>query len=70
TVSWTDTLTWSLVSAVTSDDAIQKGLYPEPGANASTKNGGAKKTEHHWALCKVLFDGHEDGCKDQKPNAD
>ncbi|KAG2133031.1 hypothetical protein DEU56DRAFT_757250 [Suillus clintonianus] len=34
-------------------------LYPEPGANASTKNGGgAKKTEHHWALCKVLFDGH------------
>ncbi|KAG2351181.1 hypothetical protein BDR07DRAFT_1398025 [Suillus spraguei] len=45
TVSWTDTLTWSLVSVVTSDDAIPKGLYPEPGANASTKNGGgAKKT--------------------------
>ncbi|KAG2366990.1 hypothetical protein BDR07DRAFT_1351646 [Suillus spraguei] len=47
-IDWTDTLTWSLVSAVTSDDAIRKGLYPEPGANASTKNGGgAKKTEHH-----------------------
>ncbi|KAG2360768.1 hypothetical protein BDR07DRAFT_1411715, partial [Suillus spraguei] len=44
TVSWTDTLTWSLVSVVTSDDAVPKELYPEPGANASTKNGGAKKT--------------------------
>ncbi|KAG0692836.1 hypothetical protein DFH29DRAFT_882001 [Suillus ampliporus] len=45
--------------AVTSDDTIRKGLYPEPGANASTKNGGgAKKTEHYQALCKVLFDGH------------
>ncbi|KAG2358490.1 hypothetical protein BDR07DRAFT_1337630, partial [Suillus spraguei] len=53
-----------LVSAVTSDDAIRKGLYPEPGANASTKNGGgAKTTEHHWALCKALFDGRKEyGC--------
>ncbi|KAG0700069.1 hypothetical protein DFH29DRAFT_1001439 [Suillus ampliporus] len=60
-IDWTDTLTWSLVSAVTSDDTIRKGLYPEPGANASTKNGGGmKKTEHYWALCKVLFDGHAD----------
>ncbi|KAG1765861.1 hypothetical protein EV702DRAFT_1050855 [Suillus placidus] len=43
------------IDAVTSDDTIQKGLYPEPGANASTKNGGgAKKTEHHWALCKEM----------------
>ncbi|KAG1901710.1 uncharacterized protein F5891DRAFT_950210, partial [Suillus fuscotomentosus] len=50
-----------LISAVTSDDTIQKGLYPEPGANASIKNGGgAKKTEHHWALCIVLFDGHKE----------
>ncbi|KAG2739138.1 hypothetical protein P692DRAFT_20882012 [Suillus brevipes Sb2] len=58
-IDWIDTLTWSLVSAVTSDDTIRKGLYPEPGANASMKNGGGtKKTEHHWALCKVLFDGH------------
>ena len=49
------------MSAVTSDDTIQTGLYPEPGGNASTKNGGgAKKTEHYWELCKVLFDGHED----------
>ncbi|KAG1726412.1 uncharacterized protein EDB91DRAFT_1086769 [Suillus paluster] len=47
------------IDAVTSDDTIRKGLYPEPGANASTKNGGGvKKMEHHWALCKVLFDGH------------
>ncbi|KAG2054409.1 hypothetical protein BDR06DRAFT_884202, partial [Suillus hirtellus] len=38
-----------------------KGLYPKPGANASTKNGGgAKKPEHHWTLCKVLFDGHKE----------
>ncbi|KAG1901577.1 uncharacterized protein F5891DRAFT_950408, partial [Suillus fuscotomentosus] len=50
-----------LISAVTSDDIIRKGLYPEPGANVSIKNGGgAKKTEHHWALCKILFDGHEE----------
>ena len=59
--SWSESLTWSLVSVVTSDDTIQTGLYPEPGGNASMKNGGgAKKTEHYWELCKALFDGHKD----------
>ena len=59
--SWSENLTWSLVSAVTSDDMIRTGLYPEPGGNASTKNGGgAKKTEHYWELCKALFEDHEE----------
>jgi len=59
--SWTEALTWSLVNVVTSDDIIQLGLYPEPGSNTSTKNGGGvKKTEHYWEVCKALFDGHEE----------
>jgi hypothetical protein len=39
---------------------IKQGLFPSPGANVSTKKGGGKgKTDHQWAMCKVMFTNHE-----------
>jgi hypothetical protein len=52
-------LNWALISAITDDAEIKQGLFPPPGANVSTKNGGGKpKTEHQWALCVALFTEH------------
>ena len=38
--SWTESLTWSLITAITDDDIVRQGLFPERGANASTSKGG------------------------------
>lgn len=52
-------MNWALISAITDDAEIKQGLFPPPGANVSTKNGGGKpKTEHQWALCVALFTEH------------
>ncbi|PCH41828.1 glycosyltransferase family 5 protein [Wolfiporia cocos MD-104 SS10] len=61
TIRWDDdSLTWALISAIQDDKGIKRGLYPPPGQNASTALGGGKvKTEHHWALCKIVFGEHE-----------
>jgi hypothetical protein len=54
-------LTWSLLTALTDDPVIKQGLFPSPGANVSTaQGGGKKKTDHHYALATALFATHPD----------
>ncbi|KAI0702776.1 hypothetical protein C8Q76DRAFT_233178 [Earliella scabrosa] len=56
---WSDSLTWSLISAIEESKSIKQGLYPPPGANKSTAKGGGKaKTEYHAELACILFDEH------------
>jgi hypothetical protein len=39
---------------------IKQGLFPSPGANVSTAEGGGKpKTDHHYALAVALFAEHD-----------
>ncbi|KAH9946453.1 hypothetical protein B0H21DRAFT_693672, partial [Amylocystis lapponica] len=48
-----------LITAISEDQSIKCGLYPPPGGNTSSAKGGGKgKTEHHWAICEVLFTDH------------
>ncbi|KZT21628.1 hypothetical protein NEOLEDRAFT_1073284, partial [Neolentinus lepideus HHB14362 ss-1] len=50
-----------LITAITDDSEIKQGLFPAPGANVSTSQGGGKpKADHYWALCIALFSEHED----------
>jgi hypothetical protein len=55
--SWSDVnLSWKLVNAITEDVNIKNGLFPPPGSNASTQNGGGKKKiEWCWKLAEILF---------------
>lgn len=58
--SWDDQLTWALITAITDNPIIKQGLFPSPGANVSTtKGGGLRKTDHHWALCREIFSHHQ-----------
>ena len=58
---WADpSLTWSLIAAIEENITIKRGLYPPPGGNPSTANGGGKaKTDHYAELAKLLFTHHE-----------
>ncbi|KAJ6528403.1 hypothetical protein B0H19DRAFT_914342, partial [Mycena capillaripes] len=58
--SWSDhTLSESLLTLIYESRDIKRALYPPPGPNASTANGGGKtKTAAHWQLCLKLFSGH------------
>ena len=54
-------LTDKLLGAIGDDKQIKQGLYPGPGANASTKRGGGlPKAEHHWQLVLLVFGDHAD----------
>ncbi|KAH9925508.1 uncharacterized protein B0H18DRAFT_955038 [Fomitopsis serialis] len=58
---WDQTLTWALITAIGEDGDISCSLFPGPGANTSTTNGGGKKkTEFHFALTVILFENHEE----------
>lgn len=49
-------MTWKLHTAITDNESIKRGLFPPPGANASTKDGGGKnKGDHYMAIAKELF---------------
>ena len=48
-----------MITAISDDPEIKQGLFPSPGGNVSTQNGGGKpKTEHQWAICVALFKDH------------
>ena len=52
-------LSWAIVSAITDNDEVRRGLYPEPGSNASTANGGGKrKADFHRIIVDEVFRDH------------
>ncbi len=56
---WDETLTWSLITHISKNVHIKRGLYPPPGQNPSTASGGGKlKSDFHSELARALFDGH------------
>lgn len=58
---WDKALTWSLITAISEDADVMRGLFPGPGANTSTTNGGGKKkTEFHFMLAVAIFADHEE----------
>lgn len=58
--SWSDqTLSQSLITAITDDPDIKQGLFPPPGPNASSaKGGGKKKTLWQWKVAVAIFKEH------------
>ena len=60
-LSWRDFgLTWKLYTTIIENADLKKGLFPSPGGNASTKDGGGKsKAEFHAMLAAEVF-GAED----------
>jgi hypothetical protein len=57
--SWTHELTWALYNAIIENEDVKQGLYPPCGANASTqKQGGVKKSDHHFIVAEEVFTGH------------
>ncbi|KAF9237305.1 hypothetical protein BU15DRAFT_7126, partial [Melanogaster broomeanus] len=58
--SWGDeALNWALITAITDDEKICQGLYPAPGGNVSTKDGGGKpKTFWQYQLAVAIFANH------------
>ncbi|KDQ17168.1 hypothetical protein BOTBODRAFT_90706, partial [Botryobasidium botryosum FD-172 SS1] len=49
-------LTWQLIRIIENTPEIKQGLFPPPGAHVSTSKGGGKaKSDHHWAICELLF---------------
>ncbi|GLB44053.1 hypothetical protein LshimejAT787_1502370 [Lyophyllum shimeji] len=58
--SWTESgLTEKLIASITDDKDIKQGLYPSPGAHASTAYGGGKsKTDWHWDVAVLVFESH------------
>ena len=57
--SWNNGLSEKLIAAITDDPDIKQGLFPAPGANASTTKGGGKR-KSHWQrkLAEILFAEH------------
>lgn len=54
-------LSWAIVTAITDNDDIRRGLYPEPGANESTANGGGKpKADFHRLIVDEIFSNHDE----------
>ena len=58
--SWSDqTLSQSLITAITDDPDIKQGLFPPPGPNAlSAKGGGKKKILWQWKVAVAIFKDH------------
>ncbi|KAJ3552890.1 hypothetical protein NP233_g12772 [Leucocoprinus birnbaumii] len=58
-INWTDDdhkYSWKLLTAIESDSGIKNGLYPPPGSNSSTQNGGGKtKIEWLWQVAIAVF---------------
>ncbi|THU94474.1 hypothetical protein K435DRAFT_622780, partial [Dendrothele bispora CBS 962.96] len=55
-VTWTPELSQQLVNCILEDATIKNGLYPGPGGNQSTANGGGlSKVEHYFNLFEALF---------------
>ncbi|KLO08241.1 hypothetical protein SCHPADRAFT_944633 [Schizopora paradoxa] len=55
---WTTDLTWKLYTAIIENEDIKRGLFPPPGSNASTKDGGGKaKIEFQAMLAGEVFGG-------------
>ncbi|KAL0564352.1 hypothetical protein V5O48_017696 [Marasmius crinis-equi] len=50
----------SVVSTILEESSIKQKLYPSPGPNPSTtEGGGAKKSEAHWEICQAIFTEHD-----------
>ncbi|KAF9536533.1 hypothetical protein CPC08DRAFT_824795 [Agrocybe pediades] len=61
TVSWTNELSSTLLTAISEDNDIKQGLFPAPGGNVSTaRGGGQKKTAWQWKLAIAIFQNHEE----------
>ncbi len=57
---WDEKLTCALITCINENVMIKRGLYPPPGPNPSTANGGGKpKSDFHAALAYALFKDHE-----------
>ncbi|KAF8056604.1 hypothetical protein FPV67DRAFT_1714403 [Lyophyllum atratum] len=59
-LDWTEKgLTEKLIASITDDKDIKQGLFPSPGAHASTTHGGGRsKTDWHWDLAVLVFEAH------------
>ncbi|KAL0056819.1 hypothetical protein AAF712_016568 [Marasmius tenuissimus] len=59
-IDWSDvSLSEAIVSAIISNSVIKQVLYPSPGSNASTANGGGmKKTEAQQMVAEEVFGEH------------
>ncbi|EEB92271.1 hypothetical protein MPER_09245 [Moniliophthora perniciosa FA553] len=59
-VSWKDQMNSSaLVASILENAAIKQKLYPDPGSNASTQDGGGmKKTDAYWDLTTYALNDH------------
>lgn len=61
-ISWIENdhaLEFSLLNVIEDSEEIKAALFPPKGANQSTsKGGGKRKTEFHWQICQLLFEGH------------
>jgi len=56
-------LSQELITEIYQDRSIKRALYPPPGGNPSTSQGGGKtKTAAHWDLCLKVF-GEKDEYK-------
>lgn len=45
-----------MLTAIIENRAIKDGLFPGPGGNSSTQDGGGKpKTDFMWQILEVLF---------------
>ncbi|KAL0563408.1 hypothetical protein V5O48_018660 [Marasmius crinis-equi] len=58
-VNWDIALAEAIVTAIQEKESIKKKLYPPPGPNASTADGGGNtKTVAHWEICVEVFSDH------------
>lgn len=57
TSSWTTDLTWTLITAIESDEKVRDSRFP--GVGAIKLSGGKPKTYHYWNLALTCFATHE-----------
>jgi hypothetical protein len=49
-----------MINVIQEDEEIRLGLFPPPGANASTTKGGGKVAiDYHMKFCDILFGDHD-----------
>ncbi len=62
--SWSasnNALEWSMINFICETTSVWNGLFPKPGENMSTKQGGGTpKAAHHLKICEHLFSMHEE----------
>ncbi|KAJ6534353.1 hypothetical protein B0H19DRAFT_1272073 [Mycena capillaripes] len=56
-IDWTTDLTWTLITAIESDEQTRDSLFP--GIGAIKISGGKPKTHFYWKLAETCFDDHE-----------